>query len=328
MEKSRLLTPKEAYTFDYPEALEFTEKQLSIFWLPDEIKVEKDVQDILVNMSESERHGVIAVLKLFTLYELRVGNEYWGGVISKLFQRPEIQRMASAFSFFELNVHGPFYNKINEVLGLNNDSFYTSYVDTPELKDRVEWIDSMLSLPDTEDNIPFKLAVFSLVEGVILYSSFAFLKHFQSQGKNKLSNISRGINFSVRDEAIHSEAGAWLFKTLMKEMGHISITDHEPLRERVREAAKVICEHEHVIIDMIFEKGKIEGITSTQLKHFVDSRVNLCLRNLGYEDMYEVNYNPIAKWFYKGINTFVFNDFFAGLGREYTRGWEESGFTW
>ena len=63
----------ESFVIHYPEAVDFTNKQLKIFWLPDEITVEKDVQDILTNMTEAEKHGVITVLRLFTLYELKAG---------------------------------------------------------------------------------------------------------------------------------------------------------------------------------------------------------------------------------------------------------------
>ena len=37
----------------------------------------------------------------------------------------------------ELNVHAPFYAKINEVLGLATDEFYTDYVNNPLLKEVV-----------------------------------------------------------------------------------------------------------------------------------------------------------------------------------------------
>src|SRR5690606_21347708 len=99
---------------DYPEAVAYADAQNSVYWKFDEIKVEKDVQDIRVNLSEAERQGVLYVLKLFTKYELIIGNEYWGGRVAKRFPRPEIQRMASAFQFFELNVHAPFYHEIDE----------------------------------------------------------------------------------------------------------------------------------------------------------------------------------------------------------------------
>lgn len=320
---------KETYTVDYPEAIHFAETQASIYWRSDEIKVEKDVQDILVNLTEAERHGVITVLKLFTLYELNVGNEYWGGVIAKQFPRPDIQRMANAFSFFELNVHAPFYAKINEVLGLATDEFYSSYIDDSTLRGRMEYIDGCLQLSEQDECIKklIALAAFSMIEGAVLYSSFAYLKHFQACGKNKLINIVRGVDMSVRDEALHSEAGAWLFRTLSQE-SNLSLEDVGVLKIAISNVQETIREHEHKIVDMIFEKGKIEGITAHQMKNFVDSRIDLCLSNLGYEKVYKPEYNPIAEWFYTSINAYKFNDFFTGIGREYNRNWDEDSFIW
>ena len=63
---------------------EFNTKQMHIFWLPEEIKVEKDIQDVLVNFTPAERHGVITTLKLFSIYEDHAGNEWWGGRIISL----------------------------------------------------------------------------------------------------------------------------------------------------------------------------------------------------------------------------------------------------
>ncbi|PZQ78019.1 ribonucleotide reductase of class Ia (aerobic), beta subunit [Pseudomonas phage vB_PaeP_FBPa8] len=103
----RLLEPKYSYTFDYPEAIQFAKVQSSIFWTDDEINVEKDIQDIRVNMTEAEAHGVITTLRLFTLYELVAGRDYWLGRVLKTFPRPDIERMAATFGFFELNVHAP-----------------------------------------------------------------------------------------------------------------------------------------------------------------------------------------------------------------------------
>jgi len=125
-----------------------------------------------------------------------------------MFDGAEFHRMASVFSMFELAVHAPFYNKINQLLHIDTPEFYMSYLDNPVLKERVEFIGEMIN--DDDDLI--SLAAFSMVEGAILYSNFAFLKHYQSQGKNKLMNVVRGLNFSVRDENIHSVAGAWSFK--------------------------------------------------------------------------------------------------------------------
>lgn len=319
----RMLEPSQSFVMTYPTAQEFTAKQLSIFWLPDEIKLEKDVQDILVNMTESERHGIITVLKLFTLYELFAGAEYWGGRVMKQFPRPEFQRMAATFSMTELAIHQTFYDNINQLLGLATDEFYSEYTNNPVLNSRMKFIDNIVNM---EDEL-LSLGAFSMVEGVILYSNFAFLKHFQSQGKNKLLNLVRGINFSVRDENLHSEAGAWMFRTLKAEYEALG-WDTSYVERSINEVARKAYEHECQIIDMIFEKGKMDGITDIQMKRFVESRINLCLRNLGYKNMFEVNYNPISDWFYNGINNFQFNDFFSGQGNQYHRNWDSTSFKW
>ena len=140
-------------------------------------------------------------------------------------------------------------------------------------------------------------------------------------------NVVRGINFSVRDENLHSVAGAYCFKLKLEE-SNLSVEELEHLNSKIYEACEKLYEHESIIVDMIFEKGKIDGITETQMKNFVKSRINLCLKELGLDKLYEVEYNPIAEWFYDGINGFQYNDFFTGIGASYNRNWSESEFKW
>lgn len=310
------------------EPVEFANKQLHIMWFPDEVKVEKDIQDVLVNFTPAEKHGVISVLKLFTLYESFAGDEYWGGRFKKMFDEPEMHRMASVFSMTELAVHGPFYRKINELLHIDTPEFYLSYVDNPTLKSRMEHISSIVDHPDDLVSI----GMFSMVEGVALYANFSYLKHFQSQGKNKLMNLVRGINFSLRDENLHSVAGAWAFKYKAEKRKTANPLGHDlymqGVEEKIREGAQKLYEHECEIIKMIFEMGKIDGITETQMIHFVQSRINECLKQLGFAKMFDVKYNPIGEWFYKALSDFTFNDFFSGQGSEYQRNWDETGFVW
>lgn len=327
----RLLEPKSTYTIDYPVAIEFAKQQAEIFWLPDEVEVEKDLHDLKTNFTEAEYHGVISTLKLFTIYELSVGNDYWQNYVSKVFQRPDIQRMATTFGFMEIGVHAPFYNKINEILGLDTDEFYNSYMDDEILKNRMGWISKRVAKRDTVYNILKSVGIFSMIEGAILYSSFAFLKHFNNVGKNKLININAGINFSAIDETLHSQAGAWLFRTLLEEAKNDGKIDEDyemHLIQELEDTAKVILEHESVIISKIFEKGSIKGISDKQLIHFVESRLDVCLKNLGYKMLFKPSYNPIAEWFYKDIESSTLHDFFSSTGSDYNRAWTEGKFTW
>jgi ribonucleoside-diphosphate reductase beta chain len=327
--KPRCQTPKDIPTYDYAAAIEAVEAQHEIFWLPTEPKVEKDLHCIKTELTEAEYHGVITTLKLFTLYEQVAGNEYWGGRFKRMFPRPDFRRMAAAFANVELNVHAPFYQRVDEILGLNTDEFYSSFTDDPILKARMDFLDTAVS--DKEDL--YSVGTFSMVEGSILYSNFAFLMHFQAEGKNKITNTHSGLTFSAKDENLHSEGGAWAFRTLLSELREMGrylegSEEWELLKKRLYKAAKAIYEHECQIIDMVFSKGAIVGITATQLKHFVESRIDLCLENLGLDKVYKPTYNPVAKWFYNMIGSDVQHDFFAKLGSSYNRNWSETGFVW
>lgn len=323
MTPANIKTYKDGYIDEYPEFSALADAQIKIFWPWNEIKVGKDKQDLLIGMTKPENHGTITTLKLFTKYELFVGNEQWGNRIAKAYPQVGVQRMAAAFAHVELNSHAPFYNEINKELGLATNEFYTSYTQDPVLAARMAFIDNLVS--DSDDEL--STAVFSIVEGGVLYSAFAFLKHFQSQGKNKAQNIVRGINMSARDENLHAIGGAGLVKTALQEQQRTQY-ELDIFHQAVKEAAEQVYEHECQIIDKIFEEGKMDGITDIQLKHFVQSRINICLDNLGIKRNYEVKYNPIADWFYTGINNYQMNDFFQGVGREYQRDWVKDKFVW
>lgn len=324
----RMQTPKTTFTVDYPEAIEFMNEQQKIYWPHFEVKVYKDKQDILVNLTPQEKHGVITTLQLFTKYEQIIGTEFWINFVMNKFPRPaDIQPMAATFGAVELGIHQFFYKALNEELGIATDEFYNEYTNDPELKARIDYLTDTL---EEKDDLR-ALGAFTFGEGAILYSSFAFLKHFQSQGKNKMVNTVSGINFSARDEHLHSEAAAWLFRTLLKEKteaGDITEDEKEALKDDIIAAAYKVLEHEQVIISKIFSKGKIEGITAHQLEVFAKSRIDLCLKNLGYQGLFNVDYNPVADWFYKGITGYTSQDFFSSQGNMYQRDWNLNGFKW
>lgn len=320
----RIKTRTDSYVVHYPEFVEFADIQLEkCFWTSSEIAMEKDKQDMLVNLTEAEKHAVTTALKLFVKYEVFVGTEYWLTRVMTKYPRPEIQRMAAVFGMMELAVHAPFYNKLNEVLGLNTDEFYTSYIDDPVLKDRVDFLDSVVN----SDNDLLSLAAFSIIEGAILFSSFAMFKNFQSNGNNLISNTVRGINQSVIDEGLHQQAGSKLFKQVVKE-SKIKGETLDLLKQDIEVFSGVILEHEERIIDMLFEKGPLRGITKEQMKSFVASRVNICLQDLGIDPIWKVDDNTISEWFYTAIQGYQQIDFFTGVGREYTRSWNEKAFEW
>ena len=125
----------------------------------------------------------------------------------------------------------------------------------------------------------------------------------------------------------HAEAGAYVFRVDLQQ-SNLSPERQAGLFERIYSAARVLREHEHAIADRIFAKGRIEGITAHQLKNFVDSRLDLCLQNLGLSTIFNPASNPIADWFYLGLSQSKMHDFFASQGSAYNRDWAEEEFDW
>ena len=315
---------QEGWIIKYPKFAELADEQMHTFWPWDEPAVDNDIQDLRVRLTPGELNGITTVLKLFTIYERKVGEDYWAGRIAKTFGRPEINRMAMMFSAVEGNSHAPFYNKVNEVLYLDNEEFYTSWKESEELSKRIEFVGKAVADPNDAKSF----AAFTFIEGSVLYSSFAYLKHFQSQecGKDLMRNICRGVDLSVADEHTHSIGGALLFNTLCKEMLEIHAIDvRASLKNDIEDMARAVFDHESGIIDLVFAE-EIKGITAAQIREFVKHRINLCLENLGYSPIFEITDTTVEKWFYESINGRKFHDFFTGSGSEYNINYDRLSF--
>lgn len=303
--------------FEYEQAYKYAKAQNDHHWTHGQIEVDSDLMQYNTEFTEAERHGINTVLKLFTTYEVHVAN-YWLDVVYKNFPIPEVRMMSEVFAAMEVE-HALFYDKLNDALGLSNKDFYLSFMEDANMKKRMEFIEEKLDLAKTgkNDNIALSLATFSFIEGVVLYSSFAFLMSFQNPPKNKLKNVFTGLSYSVRDEALHAEADSWLFNTFCEEYK----VDMKFLKKEILKVARECYKVEEKIIDNIFAKGKIEGITDVQLKNFVQSRVNKKLKDIGLDPIYEVTYNPISRWFYKLINQIEMTDFFDRNPTSYNNDW-------
>ena len=238
MSKKPLCQRKQSsYIVTYEEAVAYSQAQFSIAWPPEEIPVESDIQEFKTLAEKSDKHAITTTLKLFTKYELFAGNEYWGGRIAKKYPRVCIQRMANSFAHAELNMHAPFYNELNKSLNLDTEEFYNSYLEDDTLTDRMNHVESIIS---SKDDL-LSLGAFSIVEGAVLYSAFAFLKHYRVGGKNLFKHVISGINFSVRDENLHAEGGGWLFRTHkseLEQMGQWTQEQEKELEEKIREVAR------------------------------------------------------------------------------------------
>lgn len=308
-----LLNPRPTYApFEYEQAYKYWELQQQSHWLHTEVAMAGDINDWKLKLTESEKHVVGQILKGFTQSEVFI-QEYWSQNVSKWFKKPEIQMMAATFSAFE-SIHAVSYAYLNDSLGLDD---FEAFLHEPTAKAKIDRL--METKGKSREDIAKSLAIFSAFnEGVNLFSSFAVLLNFSRF--NKMKGLGQIIAFSIKDESLHSEAGCWLFRTLISEYPDIWNDD---LKKDIYEAARVTVQLEDAFIDKAFELGPIEGLDPSDLKAFIRHRANTKLQDLGLK----MNYKNVDKealtrmaWFDVLSAGVSHADFFASRVTDYSKG--------
>jgi ribonucleoside-diphosphate reductase beta chain len=325
MTKSTLLQERIVYKpFEYPEAHDYWLKQQQAHWLHTEVPMMSDINDWKQNLTETEKNIIGSILKGFAQTETIV-NDYWTGLVTKWFRKPEIIAMATTFGAME-TIHAEAYSLLNETLGLDNFSeFLEDEATMAKIENLMSTRDNFTNENDLQD-IAKSLAIFSaFTEGVNLFSSFAILLSFKM--RNKLKGVGQIVEWSIRDESMHSEAGCWLFRTLIKENPHLNTPD---LKAAINEAALLSLKLELDFIDKVYELGDLEGCSKEDLVAFIKNRVNTKLGDLGYGpiiDGIDTNALKRMKWFDSLSAGKQHTDFFASRVTNYSKGhlqWDES----
>ena len=296
--------------FEYQTAFEFYKDQHRAHWLADEVPLSSDLNDWKLKLSESEKNLIGNILKSFAQTETYV-NDYWATKVAVWFPKHEIKAMACAFADFE-SIHAEAYARLNEELGLDD---FEAFMEDEEAKAK---IDRLVELPgDTLRDKALSLAIFSaFTEGVNLFSSFAILMSFQL--RNLMKGTGQIVEWSVRDESLHSKAGCWLFRTMLEEMPELN----EGMEKQIYEACDLSVKLEFDFIDKAFEMGEIEGLNKNQLKNFIKERANQKLIELGYNPLYndiDPNLLKQMEWFGHLTSGKTHQDFFAGRVTDYSK---------
>ena len=318
MAKKDLLTERIVYKpFEYPEAHDYWLKQQQAHWIHTEVPMMSDVNDWKQNLTETEKNIIGSILKGFAQTETVV-NDYWTGLVTKWFRKPEIIAMATVFGAME-TIHAEAYSLLNEELGLDD---FSEFLEDETTMAKIENLMDVRDSFDGEVNWHERaksLAIFSaFTEGVNLFSSFAVLLSFKM--RNKLKGVGQIVEWSIRDESMHSEAGCWLFRTLLEEKPELKTPE---LEAAINEAALLSLQLELDFIEKVYEMGDLEGCSKDDLTHFIKNRVNTKLGDLGYNPIIgDIDMNAVGrmKWFDHLSAGKQHTDFFANRVTNYSKG--------
>jgi len=297
--------------FEYQDAFNFYKDQHRAHWLADEVPLASDLNDWKLKLSEPEKNLIGNILKSFAQTEVHV-NDYWSTKVSVWFPKPEVQAMARVFADFE-SIHAEAYARLNEELGLDD---FAAFMEDETSKNKIE---RLIEVPGTTiEEKALSLAIFSaFTEGVNLFSSFAVLMSFQL--RNLMKGTGQIVEWSVRDESLHSKAGCWLFRKLLEEQPELNTPT---LRTKIVEACELSVKLEFDFIEKAFEMGDIDGLNKEHLKAFIKARANEKLVELGYQAIYndiDPNLLKQMEWFGHLTSGKTHQDFFAGRVTSYAK---------
>ena len=302
LEESKTYKP-----FLYPWAVDMVKKHEEIHWVEDEAELSEDVQDWRTKLSEEEKEFITHVLRLFTQSDVQVGANYHDFLIPK-FKNNEIRNMLASFANRE-GVHQRAYALLNDTLGLPEEDFH-KFLDYTEMADKIEFMqDNNVS---TQTGLALALAQSVFNEGMSLFASFVMLLNFQRFGKMK--GMGTIVEWSIRDESMHVQGNAKLFRTFCDE--HPRIVNDE-LKSKIYQMSKDAVALEDKFIKLAFKGNVIEGITEKEVKQYIRHIADRRLLQLGMKPKFNAKDNPIP-WLDWVLNGASHDNFFEKRVTEYS----------
>ena len=305
--------------FTYPWAVELAKKHEEIHWVEDEAELSEDVQDWRTKLTADEKEFITQVLRLFTQSDVQVGENYHEFLIPK-FKNNEVRNMLSSFAARE-TVHQRAYALLNDTLGLPDEEYH-KFLEYKAMADKIDFMSQGKIQTQTDLALTLAQSVFN--EGMSLFSSFVMLLNFQRFGKMK--GMGTIVEWSIRDETIHVQGNAKLFRTLCDE--HPRIVNDE-LKSKIYDMAKRAVELEDKFVALAFNGSDVQGLTRDEVKLYIRHIADRRLLQLGLKPKFKVKDNPLP-WLDWVLNGASHDNFFEKRVTEYSVtgmegdwGWEE-----
>lgn len=300
-------------TVEYPQFEKLVRKQLSFFWLPEEVNLSKDSRDFK-SLSAAEQHIFTSNLKrqiLLDSIQGRAPAEILGPITSV----PEVESFIMAWTFFE-NIHSRSYSHIIQNIYPNPDVVFDGIMDIPEIQDcskdiskyyddldRWEPLESeglsgwtySDSLEDRRKKLWLCLNSINALEGIRFYVSFAASWSFAEM--KLMEGNAKIIKLIARDENVHLAFTQQLIKTLKKNPIWAKIA--EECQEECTQMFVDVVNQEKTWAKYLFSLGSMVGfnydIAIMWLEHLAEKRMTA----VGLHSPWKRTPNPLpwtGKW--------------------------------
>ncbi len=305
--------------FDVFEKL--IEKQLSFFWRPEEIDVNRDRIDF-INLPDHEQHIFISNLKYQTLLDSIQGRSP-NIALLPIVSLPELETWIETWSFSE-TIHSRSYTHIIRNLFTEPSTVFEDIVTNEEILKRaidisgyydelihatqffqlhglaqseVAYINlhgekETLTLRSLKKKLYLCICSINALEAIRFYVSFAC--SFAFAERDLLEGNAKIIKLIARDEALHLNStqqilNLWADGKDDPEMAEIAVECFAQGRDIFLNAA----EQEKEWAKYLFKDGSMIGLNEQILCQYVEYITNQRMQAIGYEAPFKVSNNPI-----------------------------------
>lgn len=277
-------------------------QHMSVFWIPEEIDLSKDVQQWKEKLNDNERHFIKNILGFFA------GSD--GIVMENLSMRftreigiPEAKFFYAAQNMFE-SIHSETYSLLIDTYIDDKQEKYDllhAIQTIPCVQKKAEW--AMTWIDSQEASFATRLLAFAVVEGIFFSGSFCAIYWLKQRGL--MPGLCQSNHLIARDEGLHTDFACLLYSKLATKL------TKDEAHKIIREAVKI----EKQFITKSLPCSLI-GMNSNLMAEYIEFVADRLATQLGYAKVYYTK-NPFD--FMERISLESKSNFFESKVTEYAK---------
>lgn len=290
------------FPIKYSPIWEMYKTAVSVFWVPNEVDLTKDLHDWDNVLNDDEKFFIKNVLAFFASSDSIVTENLAARFLNEI-QVPE----AKAFYGFQIAIeviHQEMYSLMIDTYvkdSAEKHALFDSIFTVPTIKNKAQW--ALKWITNESADYATRMIAFAIVEGIFFSSSFASI--YWLKERSLMPGLCLSNEFISRDEGLHCEFAILLYSYIKNKV------PQDVVHMIIKEATDIEC-------DFVREslKVKLIGMNDDLMCEYVQYCADRLLQQLGYEKMFDAK-NPFP--FMDRIGLSNKTNFFEHYVAEYSK---------
>ena len=315
--------PNKILPITYPWARECYKSGVANNWTPEEVSMQKDVEQwkSMDALSETERRLILWNLGFFSTAESLTANNLVLAVYQHI-TNPEARQYLLRQAYEEA-IHTDTFIYCCDTLGLDPDEIFNMYKTIPSIQEKDDYV---VELTRSVFNPTFQtegpenirrflrdlVGFYVIMEGIFFYAGFAMMLALKRQ--NKMIGIGEQFEYIMRDESLHLAFGCDLINTIKSENPSVWTPEfQDEIVDLIRQAVEL---EKRYAWDACPEG--LLGINPEKFCRYVEHITDRRLKRLGLPQLFGVE-NPFP-WMSQATDLAKEKNFFETRVTEYQTG--------